>query len=39
MIYGNHNKKNGAIVKIARWNEKALLTSAWLLDMKSSPGP
>ena len=39
MIYGNHEKRKGDIVKIARWDDSALLTAAWLLDFKSNSGP
>lgn len=39
MIYGNHDKRKGDIVKIARWDDRALMAAAWLLDFKSNSGP
>ena len=39
MIYGNHNKKKGDVVKIARWDDRALLNTAWQMDIPSNSGP
>lgn len=39
MIYGNHEMRKGDVVKVARWDDRALLQVAWHLGVKSASGP
>ena len=39
MIYGNHNKKKGDIVSIARWDDQALLYAAFQVGVHPQSGP
>ena len=39
MIYGNHDKRKGDIVKVARWDDQALLMIAWQRGIRSNSGP
>ena len=38
MIFGNHERRKGDIVTIARWDEQALMTTAWRFNIRPISG-